>query len=885
VIGERLGHYEVVAKLGEGGMSVVWKARDLRLDRFVALKILNTASSGSAERRLRFEHEARAASALNHPNIVTIYDIADEGDLSLIAMEYVSGSTLATLIADGSLSLRATLDIATQAAEALAKAHAAGIIHRDLKPSNIMVTDDGRVKIVDFGIAKLSPSGLGDSAGETVTERLLPHTIEGKVVGTAAYMSPEQAEGKPVDARSDIFSFGAVLYEMVTGARVFTGASKVSTLAAVLTKEPTPPSQLATQLPRYMERIILHCLQKDPDRRVQSMSDLASDLRQVDADTASGFVAVREPGRVTPVSDKRWLLPAVAAIAGVLVIAGALWMWRSNAPALPPSVLAPLTTFPGDERLPAFSPDGHLVAFVWSGEKRDNTDIYMKPVGPGAALRLTTDAAEDTAPAWSPDGSRIAFIRRQGRAAALYLTPPVPGSERKLADFRPNIYSGSPVVGQMTTLSWFPDGKWVAVPAQDADNETNGLLAISTSGGEPRKLTWGTGLRYQFPAVSPDGSQLAYAGCVTDSQCEVHVIRLGPGPQTRGPARVLTHQRAGIQGLAWTADGAAVVYGSRLNGQHLWRVSASGTPPERIELAGTPAVYPAISRTGGRLAFIRQGSGDSDLWTFEEGRAPESFLSSTLSDYGPQWAPDGTRIAFASDRSGGGPQVWVANKDGTNVRPVTEVTGRSQGTPRWSPDGKWIAYDGQGEDGGVHIYIVDAAGGPSRRLTSDPGIEQFPSWSRDGKWVYYRSSTGGWAIWRTPVAGGPPHRMTPANESRTRGAWESWDGQTLYYGIGGALFARPVAGGPETRVLSSVLQWDFFPVDGGIYYVRQPDPANRYALEVRYFDLTTKEDRLLNAFESQEGNGLSVSPDRKTVLYSGVRMTAGDDLMMIESFR
>jgi serine/threonine protein kinase len=882
MIGERLGHYEIVARLGDGGMGVVWKARDVRLDRFVALKVLNTVTSGSVERRQRFAHEARAASALNHPNIVTIYDIADDGDLAYIAMEYVRGTTVAALIAGGSLTLKDSLNYATQAAEALAKAHAAGIIHRDLKPSNVMVTDDGRVKIVDFGIAKLTPFGMGDNTGETVTLIHQPQTVEGKVIGTAAYMSPEQAEGKTVDARSDIFSFGALLYEMVTGVRVFKGKSTMSTLAAVMTKEPTPPSQLASGLPRDLEKIILRCLQKDPERRVQVMSDLVVELREVTADTASGFAAVRGPSRVSWIGDKRWwLVPAAA------VIAGSLWMFRPHAPPPPPSVLSPLTTFPGDERLPAFSPDGHLVAFVWSGEKRDNTDIYVKPVGEGAALRLTSDPGEDTAPAWSPDGSQIAFIRRQAGAAAVYLTPPVPGSERKLADFQSNTFSQSTVVGQMTTLSWFPDGKWVVVPAQDADKRTelNGLIALPTGGGEPRRLTWGTGLRYQSPAVSPDGAQLAYAGCVTDSQCEVYLIRLGPGPQTTGPARAITHQNAGIEGLVWTADGDALVYGSRLNGQHLWRVSASGSPPERIELAGTPAVYPAIPRLGGKLAFIRQGSGDSDLWTFEDGRPPQSFLSSTLSDYGPQWAPDGTRIAFVSDRSGGGPQVWVANKDGTNVRSVTEVTGRSQGTPRWSPDCRWIAYDGQGQDGGSHIYIVDASGGPSRRLTSDPGVEQFPSWSRDGKWVYYRSSTGDWVIWRTPVAGGPPQRMTTSTGSRTRGAWESWDGQTLFYAVNGGLFAKPVAGGPETPVLPSVRQWDFFPVDGGIYYIRQPDPANRYALELRYFDLTTKQDRLLNAFESQESNGLSVSPDRKIVLYSGVRMTAGDDLMLIEPFR
>jgi Tol biopolymer transport system component len=521
------------------------------------------------------------------------------------------------------------------------------------------------------------------------------------------------------------------------------------------------------------------------------------------------------------------------------------------------------------------------LAFVWSGEKRDNTDLYIKPVAGGTPLRLTTDPGEDTAPAWSPDGGQIAFVRRNGRQAAIYLTPPVPASERKLVDFRPANTTTSTIVGQMVTMSWFPDGAWLAVPAQEDDN-TYGIVAIPASGGEPRRLTSTREGRHQFPAFSPDGTVLAYAMCVIDSVCDVHAVSLGPRLETRGPPRRLTHQRAGIQGMTWAADGRSLIYSSRLDGQHLWRVALSGAEPERLEIAGTPAVYPAVARAGEKLAFIRQGSGDSDLWKFENGAPPESILSSTLSDYAPQWSPDGRRIAFVSDRSGRGPQIWAANKDGTNLTPITDSSGRSQGTPRWSPDGRWIAYDAQGDEGTTHIYVIEADGGRPRRLTTDAGTEQFPSWSRDGQFVYYRSSMGDWRIWRTPIRGGSPQAMT---EPGGRSAWESWDGRRLFYVRDGGLWAKPLAGGPILRLLPSVYQWDFFPVDGGVYYVLQPDPRRRYDLELRYLDLATGLTRLLSKFQSQEGNGLSVSPDGRTVLYSGVRMSAGDDLMVILNFR
>jgi serine/threonine protein kinase/Tol biopolymer transport system component len=881
MIGHRLSHYEILAKLGEGGMGVVYKARDTRLDRLVAIKVLNATTTTNAEHKRYFVQEARAASALNHPGIVTIYDIAEEDGTDFIAMEFVQGKTLAQLMGRNRMTLNDTLNYAFQAASALAKAHATGIIHCDLKPSNIMVTDDGVAKILDFGLAKLVAVKEWQSADAATTQtafsdRGLPET--GRVAGTAAYMSPEQAEGKKIDHRSDIFAFGVILYEMVTGTRPFIGGSSMSTLSAVLAKEPKPPSELVKDLPREFERIILRCLRKDPARRLQIMADLVVELEEVKAEAISKISAVQAPVRAT---RTLWVRGSILIFPAVAI---AIWfLWPKEAP-LPAPTRLPLTTFPGDERLATFSPDGNQVAFVWNGEKRDNTDIYVKPVGAGTPLRLTADPADDTAPAWSPDGSQIAFVRRQGRQAAIYLTPPMPGSEKKLADFRASNTTSITVVGQLVTITWFPDGKWLAVPEQDADGMSNGIVAIPVSGGEPRRLIWSSrALDYYFPVVSPDGAFLAFAGCRSDSNCEVYLTELGEGFTIRGQPRRVTHQEAGVQGIAWTPDGHSLIYGSRLNGQHLWRVLISGDSPERVELAGTPAVYPAISRTGDKLAFISQGSGDSDLWILKTGAPPESFLSSTFSDSSPQWSPDSQRIVFDSDRSGNGTQIWVGNRDGTNTIPLTALTGRPQGTPRWSPDSHWIAYDAHGEDGVSHIYVIDAAGGRPRRLTSYPGTEQVPSWSRDGKSVYFRSNrTGRSEVWRMPVAAGESEQMTKGGGTS---AWESVDGKTLFYTRGGALFARSLAGGPETRVLDSVYQWDFFPVRDGIYYVVRPDPTNRYAFELRFLNLATGSSKVLNKFESQASQGLSVSPDGQTVLYSGVRMLSGDDLMLIEHFR
>jgi serine/threonine protein kinase len=359
MIGRQLSHYEILERIGEGGMGVVYKARDTHLDRLVAIKILPADKVNNPDRRRRFVQEARAASALNHPGIVTIHDIAEHNGVDFIAMELVAGRTLDHVVPRGGLRLRNVLDYGMQIADALAAAHAGGIVHRDLKPSNVMVTDHGQVKLLDFGLAKLVERAALPAEARTATSPPAL-TIDGAIVGTIAYMAPEQAEGKSTDPRVDVFSFGAVLYEVVTGERAFQGDSPLSTLTAVLREEPKPIGHSAEGPTRDLERIITRCLRKDPDRRWQSMADVKVALRELKEESDSGDRAIAAARLLRPSRRRRILLTAAAAALLLLVAVIATLAWLNRSPrSLPsrPEPSVPLTTYHGREQQPTLSPD------------------------------------------------------------------------------------------------------------------------------------------------------------------------------------------------------------------------------------------------------------------------------------------------------------------------------------------------------------------------------------------------------------------------------------------------------------------------------------------------------------------------------------------------
>ncbi len=356
MIGQTLGHYRIESKLGEGGMGVVYKALDSHLDRPIAIKVLRPEAVTNPERKRRFVQEAKAASALNHPNILHIYDIDQSGGVDFIAMEYVEGQTLDRLIGRKGLPWPEVLPYAIQIADALSAAHAAGIVHRDIKPANLMVSERKLVKVLDFGLAKLAERAEADE--QAPTETFKPQTEEGTILGTAAYMSPEQAAGKKVDARSDIFSFGTVLYEMATGRRAFQRETKMSTLGAIMHEEPPP---IGEGVPPDLEKLITRCLRKDPERRVQHMGDVKLALEDLKEESESGKLPGRPPVR----PERRWRhTAAMAAVLAVLASGAALYFFgRSRVqPPVTSWVIKPLTSFAGLENHPTWSPDGTLIA-------------------------------------------------------------------------------------------------------------------------------------------------------------------------------------------------------------------------------------------------------------------------------------------------------------------------------------------------------------------------------------------------------------------------------------------------------------------------------------------------------------------------------------------
>ncbi len=428
-------HYRIIDKLGAGGMGEVYLAEDTTLGRRVALKFLPHEYTQDEDRLRRFKLEAKSASALNHPNILTIHEVGEADGRHFIATELIDGETLhAVLRRTGGMRADEALKVAAQVASALAAAHEAGIVHRDIKPANIMVRRDGYIKVLDFGLAKLSESPAQQVDTSDPATTFAAHTASGVLLGTAPYMSPEQTTGKTVDARSDIFSFGAVLYEMVSGQRAFQGASTVEILAAVIAQE---PKLLPAKVPADLASLIARCLRKDPARRYQTMADLKVALEDLREELSGSGPQVLARARRRS-AGLAWTLAIVAAVLAGLVA----WYARRPPQDASPLVAAALTTLSGVEQSPSLSPDGNYVVFTWTGPRQDNQDIYVQMIGSGSPLPLTTDPLNDYNPVWSPDGRWIAFFRSQPPAPTvlrnreLRLIAPLGGPERKVADIQ-----------------------------------------------------------------------------------------------------------------------------------------------------------------------------------------------------------------------------------------------------------------------------------------------------------------------------------------------------------------------------------------------------------------------------------------------------------------
>ncbi len=779
VPGARLGPYEILAPLGAGGMGEVYRARDSRLKRDVALKVLPTSYSTDPDRLRRFEQEAQAASALNHPNILAIHDIGTHENSPYIVSELLEGETLRARLAGGAFSPRKAIGHAIQIAHGLAAAHEKGIVHRDLKPENIFVTADGRVKILDFGLAKLTQPEVPVSS-QTNLPTLTPGTEPGVMLGTIGYMSPEQVRGKAADARSDLFSFGAIFYEMLSGRRAFHGDTAADTMSAILTRDPPDLSETNRRVPEALERIVDHCLEKSPEARFQSARDIAFDLEAISGTSlasASRNLPALASWRAAIRRTLPWLAVPAAAIAFVAGLRIASRKPASSA-ALPSS-FRQLTLESGVESFPSLSPDGATLVYV--AERSGRSGIFVRRIG-GHPIDLTKDSdKDDWAPAFSPAGDLIAF-RSDRNGGGIFVMGATGENVRRLSDGGYN-------------PAWSPDGKEIAYSTEDIEQPfnrsgTGELWAVDVATGAKRAiLRVPDALRSQDavqPSWSPHGRRIAFWG-VRGATGVRDIWTLPSAGESQGKPVAVTNDIALDWNPVWSADGKYLYFGSDRGGSlNLWRVSIdeeSGRvlgEPEPITLPSTRVGQFSLSRDGRHLAYqtvapieslvriafderserlvgepttlFRSSMQISDLdvspdgqWIAfrPSGRQEDLFLirsdGSSLrqltddpyKDRGPIWSPDGKTIAFYSNRSGRY-DIWTIRPDGSSLTQVTKGLGVGPWYPHWSPDGSMLACPD-----GVNSYIVHLGANAPAAEALPPvsgGIWfQATNWSPDGR--------------------------------------------------------------------------------------------------------------------------------------------------------
>jgi len=914
MIGTTISHYRILERIGEGGMGVVYKARDTRLDRIVAIKALPPDKLKDEARRNRFFQEARAASALNHPNIVTIHDIVTEGDTELMVMEFVPGQTLEQSVSNKGLPLRDVLKIGIQIAEALDKAHGAGIIHRDLKPSNVMVTREGLVKVLDFGVAKLTePAGTDATMTRTVPSPGVA-TDEGTVLGTASYMSPEQAEGKPLDARSDIFSFGALLYEMVSGQRAFQGESRVSTLAKILREDPRPLGDIGRSVPTDLEKIIRRCLRKEPARRFHHMIDVKVALDDLKEDSESGTTVAVPPAW----QSHRAIWLAGGALVLVAALGAYAFIRQPPAAAPPPATTSPLTTYPGVESGPTFSPDGNQLAFSWPGADLSNPDIYIKLVGPGDPLRLTKDPGVDLSPAWSPDGRWIAFVRLlPGARAGYFVIPALGGPERMVGETFSEAYLDSlpaPLV------AWSPDSRWLFVPDKPQVSDDFGLYVLSVATGEKRRLTTPLpGGADSGAAVSPDGRRLAFVRQREWGLTNIALLSLSSdstgAPTVEGEPVLLPFVEPDNRSPAWTPDGREIVFSSGLfrSTTNLWRIAASPeAQPTRLS-EGTDGFAVSIWRpdaASGRTARMvySQMTNDTDIWRLELSDrgtrvgSPVRLLSSSRRDFTASYSRDGKRLAFFSDRSGR-VEIWVANADGSGALQLTSRGVSTVAPIAWSPDGGYIAFS-SAENGKGQPFIVRATGGEPRRLGTDLGPYMVAGFTDDSQAVYMAfpgnasslpllkkvSIQGGDAIEASPDEA--PLIFRALNPEHSRAYLASGNEPTSLWEVPASAmrsvtsFTGPMSTIPGAKQIVPALlhPQNYIVSRQGIYFMPRIGQGFFTASGlIQFYRFATGTIEDIAALDKPPFFGLDVSPDGRWLLYSQIEQLNGD-LTLVENF-
>ena len=789
--GTRIGPYEVEATLGSGGMGEVYRARDGRLGRAVALKLLPAGVATDETALLRFEQEARAASALSHPNVVAVFDVGQQDGRPWLAMELVEGMSLRGLLLQrGAPPVRQALDLACQLADGLAAAHARGIVHRDLKPENLMVGDDDRLKILDFGIAKLAaPSHDSDTTvfGQhgVLPVHPDPHTTPGTILGTVGYLSPEQARGQAADARSDQFAFGAILYELLAGERAFRGETTVDTLSAILREDPPPlPPDRAARVPAPVLWVVQRCLAKEPRDRYASTLDLARDLRQLRDNLASlstlssgspvaaGEAPRRRQRKRPSRASLKWVAVGLAALVAAFVAGVWLAPRISRGPARGVAADAAgavpalrYVSYSGRDGAPALSRDGRLLAFV--SRRTGAPRIWVQVVGSREAA--LTDGP-DEAPRISPDGTAILFVRDEGTRRSLYRVPVVGGPPRKVID-------------DAAEGDWSPDGRRIVFVRIAAEGgRTRSLLGTAAAdGGEPRELARVDDRVLRTPRWSPDGSRIAARVGPLQGQMDPELALFDAASGAR--RKLPVSQRQGqVYGLSWrsagelvyaevsgaTAAGSSRVLaldvgsgetrtvftlpgrvalvdaaGARIaadvlsNRQTLRELPLQGEralPPGRpLTHAGAEDRQPAYSPDGRLLVFSSNRTGNLDLWLLDTTNGEERQLTDdTADDWDPAFTPDGRSLLWSTNR-GGHFEIWQMAVDGSGARQLTS-DGADAENPTTTPDGRWVVYNSFNPKKSG-IWKVHADGSGAERLVE--GATTLPEVSPDGKHVLF----------------------------------------------------------------------------------------------------------------------------------------------------
>ncbi len=855
MIGSEIGHYKVVRLLGKGGMGEVYLADDTKLQRQVALKILDPQVAADPDRRERFVREARAAAALNHPNIVTIHSVEEADGRVFLTLEYVEGGTLADIIQPGGLPIDRLLSIGISLADAVGAAHQRGITHRDLKPANVMVANDGRVKVLDFGLAKLREDMQLAEALPTQTL-----TGEGRIMGTIAYMSPEQAEARAVDQRSDVFSLGVILYEMAIGDRPFKGDSQLSVLSSILRDMPPLVTDVKQGLPRDLGRIIRRCLAKDPEDRYSTARDLRNDLRGLREDLSSGdHTAVATPAARSRTSSRAALVgAAVILIAGAAFAGWRLWSAGGAAESSAADAARPfasvgltrltttgtagLAALSGDGRYVAhvmttergqglwlrqvatssnveivppaegrfagvaFSPDSNYVLYVVYKQGTSYASLFQVPVLGGGTRELLYDI--DSAPTFSPDGARFAFVRGIPSEGAAIMIAAADGSGvRELARrTAPNAYQ----LG-LQTVAWSPDGTQLAAAGVDRAALTGRIVLIDAASGTEQPLGESVWRVVRSLAWLPDGS-----GLIVNAQeagGETTIAQLWQVSYPGGAVRPMTTDLSGYSGLSLSSDGRTLVTVRGEQRSSIW-LSGDGSPDAFRAIATSAGaddgVFGIAWAPDGRLLYTSTASGNSDIWIMNaDGTGRVQLTTDRGDDRVPSATPDGRYVVFVSNR-GGARGIWRMTIGGSEqTRLGTDVLNVSPWTPFVSADGRWITYTNAQLtslkipiEGGTPLSVFDVPAGQA--LPQLPREFHDPALSPDGRLImaHYRNEAAqGERLLIVPA--NDPGRPTLFPDTFVSAQWAR-DGRSVVYIDNrrqmGNLWRQPIAGGPPVQV-------------------------------------------------------------------------------------